>query len=259
MISATFLFLSTSYIAWYLERFELDMIYLFDSAYSTPHDAGVPELEELRFRTSDGESLVLWTAGATPGKPTVLYLPGNAGTLQSRAERFRQMQAAGFGVVALSYRGSSGSSGKPDEERLTADAIEVVASLDAPLILFGESLGTAVAVKLAAQGFGDALLLEAAFTSVPALVASQYPDESLGHLLTQRWDSLSLMTQVDQPLMMIHGTHDKLVPIGMARAIYVAAQSEDKHFVEVDAGGHNNLWSAETQAQMFEFIDRFAQ
>lgn len=259
MIGGTLLFLSTSYIAWYLERFELEMIYPFDSAYSTPEEAGVPDLHEQRFTTSDGETLVLWKAEAAPGHPTVLYLPGNAGTLEGRAERFRQIEAAGFGIVALGYRGSSGSSGEPNEDRLTTDAIEVASSINTPLVLFGESLGTAIAIKLAAEGTGEALLLEAAFTSLPALVASQYPDESLGHLLSQRWDSLSLMAQINQPLMMVHGSNDKLVPIGMARAIYAAAQSEEKHFVEVEGAGHNNLWSAETQNEMFQFISRFGR
>ena len=62
---------------------------------------------------------------------------------------------------------------------------------------------------------------------------------------------------MNQPLMMIHGTDDKLVPIGMARAIFGAARSEKKQFIEVDAGGHHDLWSAETQMQMFDFIRRF--
>ena len=75
MLSATFLILSTSYIAWYLERFELDMIYPFDSEYSTPADAGLTGMAEERFKTTDGETLMLWTAKPLPGMPTILYLP----------------------------------------------------------------------------------------------------------------------------------------------------------------------------------------
>ena len=111
MLKAAVLIAATSYFAWYLERFELAMVYPFDDTYATPEEAGEARLQEARFNTSDGEELILWQAAAAEARPTLLYFPGNAGGLKDRADRFSELIDRGYGVVALAYRGSSGSSG----------------------------------------------------------------------------------------------------------------------------------------------------
>ena len=256
MLKSMLLILSTSYFAWYMERFEISMIYPFDSTYATPEVAGEPRMRETRFGTGDGEGLVVWRAEAEPGKPTILYLPGNAGGLKDRTERFARLIDRGYGVTAMAYRGSSGSTGQPDEETLTRDATDLARSeTGAPLVLYGESLGTAVAIKLAAAGLGDGVVLEAPFTSIIALIASQYPNESLEHLVTQHWNSLESVASVEQPLLVVHGQEDKLVPVWMGRKIYNAAASPDKEFLEIAKRGHNRLWTAEAQSALFGFLD----
>lgn len=257
MLKSTLLILATSYFAWYLERFETAMVYPFDATHATPEVAGEPRLTEVSFPTGDGEVLVVWRAEAHPGKPTLVYFPGNAGGLKDRAERFRRLIDRGYGVIALAYRGSSGSTGRPDEASLTDDAIALVrAESGNPLILYGESLGTAVAIKLAAEGLGDALVLEAPFTSLLDLVENQYPDEKLDHLVTQRWESLRAVTRVRQPLLVIHGSDDRLVPITMGQLIFDSAASSDKRFVEINERGHAGLWTVEAQEALFDFLDR---
>ena len=256
MLKSMLLILSTSYFAWYMERFEISMIYPFDSTYATPEVAGEPRMSETRFATGDGEELVVWRAGAEPDKPTILYLPGNAGGLKDRADRFARLIDRGYGVTAMAYRGSSGSTGQPDEAVLTKDATDLARTeTGAPLILYGESLGTAVAIKLAAAGFGDGVVLEAPFTSIIALIASQYPNETLGHLVTQRWNSLESVSSLEQPLLIVHGQDDKLVPVWMGRMIYDAAASPDKEFLEIVDRGHSDLWTVETQSALFRFLD----
>lgn len=256
MIKAALIVFATSFIAWFIERHENQVVYPFDRKGMTPAEAGEPRLRDAGLQTPDGERLVVWSARAKPGRPTLLYFPGNAGTLARRIGRFRAFLDRGYGLTALAYRGSSGSSGKPDEIRLTEDA-RLLASLqgDAPLVLYGESLGSAVAVKLAAEGIGDALILEAPFTSIPDLVQVQYPEEDLADLFTQIWDTRSVMAEVTQPLLILHGTQDRLVPIAQGRELLAIAGSSEKRLVALDGAGHTEIWSQSAQTALYAFLD----
>lgn len=256
MLTPLVLVLSTSYIAWYMEQHELAAVYPFDTTYATPTDAGAPKLVETAFETDDGARLIVWRAAASAGQPTIVYFPGNSGALKDRADRFQRFVEAGFGVVAPAYRGSSGSTGTPEEMVLLADAVAVVADVRGTTVLYGESLGAAVAIQLAADGIGDAVVLEAPFTSLVDLVATQFPMEDLSSLLTQRWDSIATVGSVAQPLMVIHGEADRVVPFEMGQSIFDAAGSPDKMFVAVRDHGHAALWTAPVETELFAFLQR---
>lgn len=255
MLKAAAIILSTSYVAWYLERHELLAVYPFDETYATPESAGVPHLTEVVYPAEDGTHLISWRAKATAGYPTVLYFSGNSGTLKDRADRFKRLTDQGFGVVAPAYRGSSGSDGRPDEASLVADARAISVSLaNSPLVLYGESLGAAIAIRLASEGIGDAVVLEAPFTSLAALVAARHPTENLDHLITQRWDSLQSVGQLTQPLLVIHGEEDTIVPFEMGQQIYTTAGSVRKNFLAVGMQGHSDLWTDDVRSTLFEFV-----
>lgn len=254
MLTTLFAFLSTSYVAWYFQTYELAAVYPFDTTYASPAEAGAPWLEETAFETDDGARLVVWRARARADRPTILYLSGNAGTLSDRAARFKDLIDQGYGLVAPAYRGSSGSTGSPDETRLISDAVAVVAEIDGPVVFYGESLGAAIAIRLAAAGKGDALVLEAPFTSIPELVAAQYPAEDLGGLITQRWESLETVGAVRQPLLVIHGDADRIVPFEMGQRIFEKAGSSRKRFLHVPDEGHTALWTVDVRATIFEFL-----
>lgn len=254
MLNALFSVLTTSYVAWYLERFEIDAVYPFDATYAAPEEAGVPDLAETRVAMPDGAELVVWRIAAAEGRPTVLYLSGNTGTLKDRAERFRALSENGFGVVAPAYRGSSGSTGQPEEALLMMDSRFVAQGIEGPMVLYGESLGAAVAIRLAAEGLGQRLVLEAPFTSVTELVSAQFPAEDLGHLITQRWDSLGTVGLITQPLLVIHGKEDEVVPFRMGQSILDAAGSEDKSLIAIEGRGHSELWS-EARSHIVTFFD----
>ena len=256
MLTPFFAILSTSYVAWYLERFEMAAVYPFDETYATPADAGAPKLVETTFETQDGARLVVWRAAASAGRPTIVYFPGNAGALKDRADRFTRFVDAGFGLVAPAYRGSSGSTGAPDETVLVADATALVGDLPGTVVLYGESLGAAVAIRLAADGLGDAVVLEAPFTSLADLVASQFPMEDLRDVITQRWENLATVGGVVQPLLVIHGEADRVVPFEMGRSVFEAAGSPDKAFLRVSDHGHAALWNGRVQSDLFAFLTR---
>ncbi len=255
MLNVFLMILSTSYFAWYFQNYEKSAIYPFDASYASPMDAGETRLSEERLLTEDGETLVIWRADPAPGKPTVVYFSGNAGGLKDRADRFAHLIDAGFGVIAPAYRGSSGSTGNPSEMVLLHDANFIVAAETAPLVLYGESLGTAVAIRLAADGFGTAVVLEAPFTSITDLVGQQFPNEDLSDLITQTWDSAMYAPDMDQPLLVLHGSADRTVPIAMGRQIFDVVGSREKEFVEIDEGGHTGLWTPNARGKIFAFLE----
>lgn len=259
MFEAVLFYLATSYVAWFIEQHEHTAVYPFDETHATPEAASAPNLTETVFQTDDGTPLIVWRAAPAPGHPTILYFSGNSGALKDRAFRFQEITARGYGIVAPAYRGSSGSGGKPDEALLMADATAIAADIGGPLVIYGESLGASVAIQLAAAGTGDALVLEAPFTSLPDLVEAQYPAEDLDHLITQRWNSLAAAGDVTQSALVVHGEDDRVVPFEMGETIFSAIGSDDKHFMRVTRQGHQGLWTIETQTTIFEFVNRFSE
>jgi len=262
MLKALVITLTTSYAAWFIERNETQVLYPFDDTYTAVAETGETRLAEERFDTRDGESLVVWTAPPVPGRPTVLYLIGNAGTLANRSERFSLLLDDGFGLVTFAYRGSSGSTGRPSEEALTADAFAIVSELPAiagagPLILYGESLGSALAVKLAAAGLGDAVILQSPFASIRDLAEVQYPGEDVARLFTQTWDTRAAIRGMTQPLLILHGTRDRLVPLSQGEELLARASSRTKTLHAVHGQGHSGLWTPDARAAILMFLRSF--
>lgn len=262
------------FIGWLsLDRIEALVIYPFDGTDVAPTDVGLPGVTARAFDTggdTGGETLVVWTAPPKPGKPVVFYLHGNAGNLANRAGRFRHFLARGYGLVAMAYRGSSGSSGTPTQAGITADVRALWAALHhfipngAPVVIYGESLGTGVAtVALINSAVTKsrppaALILESPYTSIfdvgralyPTL-APYFPD------LSSPWNSLAAAPAITLPLLVLHGTQDEMIPQAQGRAIFDAALSTDKQFLAVQGAGHTTLWRSDTLPALWRFIDRF--
>jgi fermentation-respiration switch protein FrsA (DUF1100 family) len=264
MLKGLLIALTTSYLAWFVQRYETQVVYPFDTTYTALAAIGEPRLSEFRYRTPDGETLVVWAGAGEPGRPTVLYLLGNAGTLAGRAVRYRAFLDQGYGVVTYAYRGSSGSTGRPEEAALTADARAIVAALPqflgrdpGPVVFYGESLGAAVAIRLASEGAGDGLILQSPFTSIRDIVRAQYPQEDVAHLFREVWDSRARIGAVGQPLLVLHGTTDRLVPFAQGEAIHAGAGSRRKELVRLEGVGHNVAWTRDAAGPIFAFLAAF--
>src|SRR3954449_7318902 len=146
---------------------------------TAPDAAGLPEAEEHVLTTSDGEKVIVWHVPAKPGRPVILYFHGNGDYLAGFFGRFRDLIADGTGIVALSYRGYAGSSGQPSERGLLQDAAAAYAFTTARygvdrIVAWGFSLGTGVAVALAAEQRLGRLILEAPYTSTVDVAASSF-------------------------------------------------------------------------------------
>jgi uncharacterized protein len=212
---------------------------------TTPGAAGFPEAEEHFLTTADGEKVIVWHVPAKPGHPVILYFPGNGDFLAGAVSRFRAMTSDGSGLVALSYRGYAGSSGEPSEQGLLLDAAAAYAFTSARygadrIVAWGFSLGTGVAVALAASQPVGKLILEAPYTSTADVAALRFPLVPIRWLMRDQFHSDDRIAQVTAPLLIMHGGRDRTVPVTLGVRLFSAAH-EPKQFVKFLEGGHDNL------------------
>ncbi|WP_172982733.1 alpha/beta hydrolase [Roseovarius bejariae] len=245
-----------------LGAIERAIIYPFDATRVPPATAGAPNMQEV-----ERAGLITWQAAANPGHPTIFYLHGNAGNLADRTGRFSRFMARGYGVIAPAYPGSSGSAGSPSQEGISQAIRDIWHDLprDARVVIYGESLGTGVAMQLLGSVVTDAekglapagVILEAPFTSVRDVASALYPGiEPLLDHLTQEWDSMAWAANLTMPLLVVHGQNDKMIPPAQGRALFNAAPSADKRFLHVPGAGHTDLWRSDTLPVFWNFIDR---
>jgi fermentation-respiration switch protein FrsA (DUF1100 family) len=225
--------------------FQRALQYFPDTTHTLPAQAGLRQAEEVTFQSDDGERLLAWYMPARDGKKLVLYFQGNAGGLNLRADRFNWLTADGTGLLALCYRGYGGSSGRPSEDGLIRDARAAYqfASVRVPanrIVLFGESLGSAVAIALAAEQPSAGVILDAPFTSAADVGANAYPFAPVRWLMKDPFHSDRRIGRVTAPLLVLHGEQDRIVPIGFAERLFALA-NEPKRMVRFAQGGHVNL------------------
>lgn len=231
--------LASGYMAWH----QRTLIFRADPDPAPVARHNLPRANDTVLTTADSIVLTGWTiAPATENAPVYVYFHGNARNLSRRSERFRAMTAEGEGLVAYHYRGYGGSGGLPDEEALHRDAAAIYADTRRrfprnPLILFGESLGTGVATRLAAAVPSAALILDSPFLSMQDRVLNLYPWLPVRLLLQHPFRSDLAMPRVTAPLLVLHGELDRIVPISEGRALFARAESP-KEFKAYASAGH---------------------
>ena len=221
------------------------LMYFPEKVRTPPAAAGLPEAQEIFLQTADGEKLIAWHVPPRGEQPLVLYFQGNGGALALRASRFRALIADGTGLLALSYRGYGGSSGSPSETGLIRDAeaaYEFAAARyqTARLALWGESLGTGVAVALAATHPVAAIILDAPFTSAAAVGAAHYPFLPVRWLIKDPFYSDRRILDVRAPVLVLHGARDDVIPIALGEQLFALIPGP-KQFVRFADAGHNDL------------------
>ena len=230
-------------VAYFAQR---KFTYFPNATRVTPAETGLEGFREVELPTPDGERLIAWYAPAPAGRPTLLYFHGNGGGLQNRAMRFQRYQNAGFGILVMSYRGYSGSTGRPSEANNIADARLAYDHLikqglkPSDIILYGESLGTGVAVQLAASVPVAGVVLDAPYTSIVEVGAKSYPILPLRWIMVDRYESDKYIDRINAPLLILHGARDPIIPLEMGQRMHELAR-EPKRIVVFPEGRHIDL------------------
>jgi fermentation-respiration switch protein FrsA (DUF1100 family) len=251
-------------VVWFAQR---TLIYFPDPYVRDASSAGLVGAEQVAFDTEDGVKLGGWFVPARHAPPplTVVVFNGNAGNRSYRGALAEALRERGYSVLLFDYRGYGGNSGSPTQSGLEADARAARAYLTrrrdvnaSRLVYFGESLGAAVAVGLAAEHPPAALVLRSPFTSMADVGAVHYPILPVRLLLRDRYDSLGRIGRIAAPLLVIAGSRDSIVPLAQSRRLYDAAR-DPKTLVVIDGADHNDaalLIGAPMMQSIATFLDR---
>ena len=225
----------------------------------SPDAAGFRDARTLTLTTPDHERLIAWYRPPQPGQPLILYFHGNANNLGGDARRLEALATGGYGILAVDYRGYGGSTGVPSEEGLLADAETTLAKATElgfgpqNTVLYGHSLGTGVAVAMAARHEVAALILEAPFTSAVAVAQARYWIFPVGALMLDPFHSDERIKSVHAPLLVIHGTADGTIPVRFGEKLFALA-NEPKQFVAISEGGHMLMLAPGVSEQIHQWL-----
>lgn len=209
--------------------------------------SGLP-IQDVVFKTSDGVRLHGWMIPAADDARWILWCHGNAGTMIHRLENIREIHRRNISVFIFDYRGYGQSSGTPSEDGLYRDALAVYDVLTQQyrvppehLVLFGRSLGAAVATDLATKRKAAGLILETPFSSVTQMFKATHTPLVLRPLIRARYDVIRRLPQVRMPVLVLHGDHDEVIPLALGQQVFEAA-SPPKDFYLIRGASHNDTY-----------------
>lgn len=229
-----------------------------------PADYGLDPtmVDELEFESDDGTLLHGWYCRAADPIASVLYFHGNSANLTMVAPKIPHLNLAGLNVLVFDYRGFGRSSGRPTLTGVLEDGLAAARLHDAlrpprlPSILFGYSLGGAIAAETATRHRFDGLILQSTFTNLADMARVMYPRLPM-HLLSGRaFDTLKIIKQLELPLVVIHGTDDPRIPCWMAEQLF--EECATRHTLHlVPAGDHGNLFDVDAD-RLVDLLVKFA-
>jgi fermentation-respiration switch protein FrsA (DUF1100 family) len=250
--------------AWLFQR---SMIYFPMTAAPPPTRTFLGGAEDVTFETADGLRLAAWfvpAAGAASGT-TILLFNGNAGDRSLRFPLAQALSKAGHAVLLTDYRGYGGNPGRPSEEGLITDARAARTWLVARrgldpvrLVYFGESLGTAVAIRLAAEHPPAAVVLRSPFPSLVEVARKHYPFLPVRLLLRDRFSCSDRIASLSSPVLVVAGENDAIVPLEHSRSLFEAAR-EPKRLVVIPGADHNDYELLAGERLVFEVLRFLAE
>jgi uncharacterized protein len=242
-----------------LYAYQRQILFPASTVRTPPATAGLAKADELILNTDDGERLVAWHVPPREGRPVVIFFHGNGDTLAGRAGRFRELTEAGLGLLAVAFRGYAGSSGHPSEEGLRRDGAAAYAFAAerypaSHIVLWGYSLGSGIAVGLAAERPVAKLVLEAPYTSVADVAAGMFPFVPVRWLIRDQLRSDERIGAVKAPILILHGARDQAIAIAFGERLYALAPAP-KRFVRFPDGRHENLEDHGVVKAVLAFLD----
>lgn len=227
-----------------------------------PARYGVGDMSARRIETPDGAKLLAWWKPPTEAtRPTIVYFHGNAGHLGNRGRQARFFLDAGYGMLLVSWRYNAGAGGSPSEDGLLADGRAALAFVAAQgvdpdhIVLYGESLGTGVAVAMAAETDVAGLVLLYAYSSIADVAQDLFWFAPARWLVHDEFDSMARIAVVRAPILILHGDRDSIIPVKFARRLFDAAP-EPKEARFFPDGTHANLYRLGAGDLVLDFIGR---
>ncbi len=206
-------------------------------------DYNLEGFKEEKITTADKIKILAWYRAPKKDEKIILFFHGNAGNLGDRSEKLNEFSKHNSGVLAISYRGYFGSEGVATQAGLITDVEAAFKFLldrgytPQDIILYGESLGSGVATQLAAKFDFFAVILESPFSSVVGVAQRKYWFAPVGLLLKDKFDSGNIADKISAPVLIFHGTNDKIVPFAEGKKLFDAIKSQKK-FIEMQGAGH---------------------
>jgi hypothetical protein len=220
------------------------LMYFPETARTPPAAAGLSQAQEVILDTADGEKIIAWHVPPRGEKPLVIYFHGNGGALRLRVDRFARLVEDGNGLLAVSYRGYGGSTGRPTEAGLIEDAraAYAYAAKRSPgrIVVWGESLGTGVAIALAAEKPVTHVILDSPYSATVDVAADLYWFMPVRWLMKDQFRSDLRIANVKAPILILHGEADTIIPIFYAERLLALAPGR-KHMVRYKDGWHVDL------------------
>ena len=218
------------------------------------------EIEKVKITTKDKIDLIGWFYNKDIEKfKTILFFHGNAGSLENRTYKLNHFKDLNVNFLIIAWRGFSGNKGKPNEMGLYEDAESAVKWLNVKgikeknIILYGESLGTGVAIEVAQNKNFAGIILESPFTSMVNMGKKYYPFFPVSFLLKDKFESHRKIKKVSVPVLVLHGKKDKIVPFAMGKKMYEMA-NEPKFFYFQEYGDHMIDYDTELLMALEKFI-----
>ena len=193
---------------------------------------------------------------------TLVFFHGNAGDLSNRIYKLNELDKLNINILLISWRGFSGNEGYPTEKNLYEDAEAAIKWLNkkkvsnSQIILYGESLGTGVAVEIASKNNFNSIILESPFTSIENSAKIYYPYLPVSFLLKDRYDSISKIKKINSPILIMHGRKDDIVPFFMGKKLFEKANSpKDSYFTDMD--DHMMEFNSQLLNKIKDFIKKY--
>ena len=256
IFSLIFLYIFSGLILFFLQR-----RILFNTS-GTPNDPkyyGLEDVKEVKINTKDNISLLAWHYKGSKKSPLLVYFHGNSFDIGERAYRLKRYIDNNWSVIIVAWRGYSGNKGKPTEANLYLDGESTLNWISRntdyeyqDLVIYGESLGSGVAVELATRYKFRSVVLEAPFTSIVDIAKQRYKIFPVSLLVLDKFNNIEKIDKISSPLIIISGKKDEIVPHNHSVMLYKKAK-EPKRSVFIDEAMHNNLYDFKIEKSVIKF------